>query len=102
MKIRALSVFERVVYHCAVVDKANPCRPTLEVDAVLRAGDDDGPLLLGVADYVLMVGGADTARSCLRQLADKGRIVSHLDVDHLAFPTWTPVDTSPPGTSFRT
>src|SRR4051794_35820454 len=36
MRIRALSVFEGVVYHCWPVDRSNPGRPTLEVDAVLR------------------------------------------------------------------
>ncbi|HYI60300.1 MAG TPA: hypothetical protein VEW93_00690 [Acidimicrobiales bacterium] len=98
MRIRALSVFEGVVYHCVLVDPQHPCRPTLEVEAVLRAGDaDDGPILLSVADYVLMAGGHDVARPCLDQLAARGRIVAHLGVDHLAFPTWTPVDISVPG-----
>ena len=97
MRIRALSVFEGVVYHCAVIDRSSPCRPTLEVEAVLRDGDAVGPLLLTVADYVLMAGGPEVARPCLDQLAARGRIVSHLDVAHLAFPTWTPVDISVPG-----
>ena len=45
MRIRALSVFEGVVYHCYAVDTSHPCRPTLEVDAVTREGDlDTGPL----------------------------------------------------------
>ena len=38
MRIRALSVFEGVVYHCWCVDPAHPARPTLEVEAVLRPG----------------------------------------------------------------
>lgn len=98
MRIRALSVFERVVYHCAVADPSHPCRPTLEVEAVLREGDaDDGPLLLSLAEYVVMAGGPEVARPCLDQLAARGRIVSHLGVDHIAFPTWTPVDITPPG-----
>lgn len=97
MRIRALSVFERIVYHCVLVDAQHPCRPTLEVEAVLREGDaDDGPILLSVADYVLMAGGPDVVRPCLDQLAARGRVVSHLGVDHLAFPTWTPVDISGP------
>ena len=45
MRIRARSVFERIVYHCHCVDPADPGRPTLEVDALLRDGDADGPLL---------------------------------------------------------
>ncbi|QYG91671.1 hypothetical protein HC251_03925 [Iamia sp. SCSIO 61187] len=98
MRIRALSVFEGVVYHCAVLDRTNPCRPTLEVEAVLRAGDaDEGPILLPLAEYVLMAGGREVARPCVEQLAARGRIIRHLGVEHLAFPTWTPVDIAPPG-----
>lgn len=97
MRIRALSVFEGVVYHCALIDGSHPCRPTLEVEAVLREGDADaGPILLSVSEYVLMAGGPEAARPCLDQLAARGRIVDHLGVAHVAFPTWTPVDISPP------
>lgn len=94
MRIRALSVFEGVVYHCHVVDPSNPCRPTLEVDALLRKGDADeesGPLLVTVADYIAMVGGVEIARPCLTELEAKGRIVDHLGAQHLSFPTWTRV-----------
>ena len=56
MRIRALSVFERIVYHCHCVDASDPGPPTLEVDALLREGDADGPLLVTVADYKRMVG----------------------------------------------
>ncbi|MCU1455546.1 MAG: hypothetical protein JWN46_3692 [Acidimicrobiales bacterium] len=92
MKIRALSVFEGIVYHCWAIDRSHPCRPTLEVEAVLREGDaDEGPLLLPVADYVTLAGGPDIARPCLGDLAKKGRIVDHLGVAHIAFPFWTPV-----------
>ena len=103
MRIRAVSVFEGVVYHCWCVDTASPCRPTLEVEAVLRPGDADadaGPLLLTVADYVTMVGDPDRARPCIDRLRARGRIVERLGVPHVAFPTWTAVaDTSPPGGS---
>lgn len=95
MRIRALSVFEGVVYHCWCVDDGNPCRPTLEVDALLRPGDADaesGPLLLPVADYLAMVS-HDVARPCLDELARRGRVVEHLGVAHLSFPTWTTVAT---------
>jgi hypothetical protein len=98
MRIRALSVFEGVVYHCVCVDPSSPCRPTLEVDALLRPGDADaesGPLLLSVAEYAVMVGDREAARRCLAEMAAKGRLVDHLGVDHIAFPTWTPI--SPPG-----
>lgn len=98
MRIRALSVFEGVVYHCWCVDRSQPCKPTLEVDALLRPGDADaesGPLLLSVADYVTMAGGLETAAPCLEQLDAKGRIVRHLDIEHITFPTWTAVELSP-------
>ena len=94
VKIRALSVFEGVVYHCFCTDAATPCRPVLEVEAVLRPGDADaeaGPLLLGVADYLTMVGDPSVARSCLSELRQQGRIVERLGVDHIAFPMWTRV-----------
>ena len=61
-------MFEGVVYHCWCVDRAQPFRPLLEVDALLRPGDADaesGPLLLSVADYVAMVGGIEVAAPCL-------------------------------------
>ena len=81
MRIRALSVFEGVVYHCWCV-------------ALLRPGDadaDSGPLLLSVADYITMAGGLEVAGPCLDQLRAKDRIVEHLDVPHITFPTWTTV-----------
>lgn len=94
MRIRALSVFEGVVYHCWCLDRSDPCRPTLEVEALLRPGDADaesGPLLLSVAEYIAMAGGIEAAAPCLDQLGAKGRIVTHLDVPHITFPTWTRV-----------
>jgi len=96
--IRALSVFEGIVYHCALVDRAHPCRPTLEVDAVVRPGDaDNGPILLPLADYVTFAGGPEAVRPCLARFRAAGRIVDHLGVAHLAFPFWTPLrlDTPP-------
>jgi len=92
VRILAQSVFEGDGYHCSPLDLAHPCRPTLEVDALLRPGDadaDSGPLLLPVADYIRMLG-IDVARPCLEELTAKGRVVQRLDVDHIAFPTWTP------------
>ena len=92
MRIRALSVFEHVIYHCCVVDASDPDRPSLEVEALLRDGDaDGGPLLLSVADYITMVGGLDAAKPCLDRFRADDRIVDHLGVAHLAFPLWTPV-----------
>ena len=97
MRIRALSVFEGIVYQCVCIDASAPCRPTLEVDALLRPGDADaeaGPLLLSVAEYTVMVGDRELARRCLHELAGKGRLVDHLGVDHITFPTWTPVSST--------
>lgn len=91
MRIRALSVFEGIVYHCHVVDTSNPCRPVLEVEAILRAGDADaeaGPLLLPVAEYMVMIGDDEVARACLRELDGRGRIEERMGVRYLRFPTW--------------
>jgi len=87
MRIRALSVFERVVYHCVCVDDQDPGRPVLEVDALLRDGDADGPLLVAVADYKRMVGLANAQRH-LPALREAGRTTVHQDVEHLVFPLW--------------
>ena len=95
VRIRVLSVFEGVVYHCWPTDRSNPGRPVLEVEAVLREGDADaesGPLLLTVADYITMVGGLDAARPALQELRAQGRIVDHLGVEHISFPMWTRVN----------
>lgn len=93
MRIRALSVFEGVVYHCYASDDANPCRPVLEVEARTQPGDlDAGPLLVTWGDYVRMAG-QEAARSCRDELDRRGRLVYHQGVAHLSFPTWTPVET---------
>lgn len=98
MKIRAVSVFEGIVYQSFVVDPANPTRPTLEVEAVLRSGDaDEGPLLLSVAEFLAMVPDQRAAVRCVDELAEQGRVVTHLGVPYLAFPFWTPVDITGPG-----
>lgn len=90
MRIRALSVFEGVVYHCYAVDTDHPCRPVLEVEAVTRPGDvDAGPILLPAPDYLRMAG--DQGPECLRQLARQGRVVDWQGVAHIRFPLWTPV-----------
>jgi len=90
VRIRALSVFEGVVYHCWPVDLHHPDRPTLEVDAVLRAGDaDDGPLLVTVSDFATMVADPLVARHSVEVLRVRGRVVRWLDVDHISFPLWT-------------
>ena len=90
MRIRALSVFEGVVYHCVCVDESKPCRPTLEVDARTQEGDlDAGPLMVTFADYARMVGSRDQAQQCLTILREQGRIKEWMGVLHVTFPTWT-------------
>ena len=42
-----------------------------------------------MADYLTMAGGAATAAACLDELRAKGRLVEHLGVPHISFPTWT-------------
>ena len=92
MRIRALSVFESVIYHSVVVDSSNPCRPTLEVDAVVREGDiDAGPLHLPLAEYLVMAG-QEAGQACLPELRRRGRVVEHLGIPHLVFSTWRPVE----------
>ena len=91
MRIRATAVFERVIYNCFVSDPSRPDRPILEMDALLREGDADGPVLLPVPQFMALVGGPDVAEPILRALSAKGRVVRHHDVAHLAFPTWQTV-----------
>lgn len=99
MIVRALSVFEHIVYHSVLVDPSHPCRPTLEVEAVLRPGDaDGGPLMLPLAEYVLMAGGSDAARPCIDRLRAQDRLADHLGVAHVTFPFWTPRIIDLPGT----
>ena len=100
VRIRAIAVFESVIYHCYAVDSVHPERPVLEVDAILRPGDaDEGPLLLPVPTYMALLGGPDAAEPHLRALSARGRLVSRQGVAHIAFPTWTPIgpDADAPG-----
>ena len=94
MRIRALAVFERVVYNAVLVDAGRPERPVLEVDALLRDGDAAGPILLPVPQLMAMLGGPDRADGVIRTLQQNGRLVRHDDVMHVSFPTWefTPDD----------
>jgi hypothetical protein len=91
VRIRATSVFERVVYHCHCIDPADPSRPMLEVEAVLREGDADGPLLVAVADFKRMLGFA-TVASLLPHLRDAGRTERRDGVEYVAFPMWQTVE----------
>jgi hypothetical protein len=91
VKILATSVFERIVYHCALLDGADPARPTLVLDAVVREGDADGPLLVAVADFKRMVG-FDQTRAALLALRAAGRTEAHDGVEYVTFPMWATPD----------
>lgn len=93
VRILAASVFEGVVYHSYCLDPSDPAHPRLEVDAILREGDADGPLLVHVADYKRMVG-FDVARACLPELRDEGRTTVRDGVEYLVFTVWSPVQDS--------
>ena len=82
-----MSVFERIVYHCVCVDPREPARPVLEVDALLREGDADGPLLVAVADFKRMIG-FDATNAALRELRTAGRTEVHDGVEYVTFPLW--------------
>ena len=82
-------MFERIVYHCVCLDPRDPGRPVLEVDALLRDGDADGPLLVAVADFKRMIG-VDATNACLPSLRAAQRTEVHDGVEYVAFPMWEP------------
>lgn len=88
MRIVATAVFERLVHMAHCVDRKDPCSPRLEIDALCREGDLDGPVLLTVSMFRVFcpAGSADHAVAHLRR---SGRIVEVDGVAHVAFPTWT-------------
>ena len=63
----------------------------LEVDAVLRDGDADGPLLVAVADFKRMLG-FDAANACVASLRRAGRTEVRDGVEYVAFAMWQPVE----------
>ncbi len=81
-------MFERVVYHCHPVQLDDPLRPTLEVEAVLRPGDTDGPLLVAVADFKRMLG-FDVVAQLLPKWRAAGRTATRDGVEYVTFPLWT-------------
>jgi hypothetical protein len=90
VRIVATAVFERIVYHSVCTDPADPAHPVLEVDALLRDGDADGPLLLPVASFKAMVG-FDAAAATLLGFRAAGRTERHDGVEYLTFPLWQPI-----------
>lgn len=87
VRILVTAVFERLVYQCACLDDRDPAHPVLEVDALLRPGDADGPLLLPVADYKRMAG-FDAALANLPGFRAAGRTEARDGVEYLVFPLW--------------
>jgi hypothetical protein len=69
------------------VDERDPARPVLEMDALLREGDADGPLLVPVADFKRMIG-VDATNACLPELRRAGRTESRDGVEYVVFPMW--------------
>jgi len=88
VRILVTAVFERLVYHCACLDDRDPAHPVLEVDALLRPGDADGPLLLPVADYKRMAG-FEVAFAHLPGFRAAGRTETRDGVEYLVFPLWS-------------
>ena len=87
MRLRALSVFERIVYHCACVDPRDPAHPVLEVDALLRQGDADGPLLVAVADFKRIIG-FEATNACIGEFRRAGRTETYDGVEYVTFAVW--------------
>jgi hypothetical protein len=90
VRIRALSVFERVVYHCVCIDALDHEHIVLEVDALLRAGDADGPLLVAVADVKRMVG-VEAAQRITDRFRVANRTEPHDGVEYVTFRVWEPI-----------
>jgi hypothetical protein len=87
MRVLATAVFERIVYFSHCTDPSDPAHLVLEVDAVLRPGDADGPLLLPVADWKRMAG-FDVVDAQLPRLRDSGRTATRDGVEYVTFPVW--------------
>jgi hypothetical protein len=87
MRILVTAVFERLVYQCSCLDGRDPGHPVLEVDARLRDGDADGPLLLPVAEYKRMAG-FDAADAHLPRFRGADRTIVRDGVEYIAFPVW--------------
>jgi hypothetical protein len=87
VKVLATAVFERVVYFCHCVDPRDPGNLALQVDALLRPGDADGPLLLPVAEWKRMAG-FDVVDANLPRLRAANRTTSRDGVEYVVFPVW--------------
>ncbi len=87
VRVVATAVFERIVHNAVCLDTSDPAHPVLEVDAILREGDTDGPLLLPVATFKAMVG-FDVAAACIPTFRAAGRTELHDGVEYVTFPMW--------------
>ena len=88
MLIIATAVFERLIHHAWCADTSQPTAPRLVVDAVVREGDCDGPLLMTVPMFRALCP-APAARAALAKLRAAGRIEAVDGVNHVRFVTWT-------------
>jgi len=88
MRIVATALFERLVHMAHCVDPADPRTPRIEIDAVVRPGDLDGPVLLTVEMFRVFCP-PGTAADAVGHLRRSGRIVTREGVEHVSFPTWT-------------
>ncbi len=91
MRILANAVFERIVYNCSLVHASHPDHPTLVVDAMLRPGDADGPLLIAIADIKRMIG-FEAAAAMLPSFRQRGRTELLDGVEYLTFPIWERIE----------
>ena len=82
-----MAVFENIVYSARLLDPARDDRITLVVDAILRDGDADGPLLMPLPEVAVLIG-IDNAHRLFPKYRDGGRVVDHMGVAHLSFPFW--------------
>jgi hypothetical protein len=87
MRVLVTAVFERVVYFSHCTDPTDPAHLVLEVDALLREGDADGPLLLPVADWKRMAG-FEVVDANLPHLRAAGRTAMRDGVEYITFPVW--------------
>ena len=91
MRILVTAVFEQLVYHCTCIDERDPAHPRLEVDAILRDGDADGPLLLPVADFKRIIG-FEATNACIGEFRRAGRTETRDGVEYLVFPVWERIE----------
>lgn len=88
MLIVATALFERLVHMAHCPDPSDPRSPRLEVDALCRPGDLDGPLLLTVSMFRVFCP-SDSAADAVAHLRRGGRVTTVDGVAHITFPTWT-------------